>query len=129
MFATLSEAFTHPVYAGGDEFFQIGPFFCFFLLLCAVFFFSVFFFFFQAEDGIRDLIVTGVQTCALPISALLATRGLFSIDEPGARLLGAAAACALAMAAVSASVRWTGTAIVFAALPGEIGRASCRERV
>src|SRR5216683_558099 len=28
-----------------------------------------FFFFFQAEDGIRDLIVTGVQTCALPIFA------------------------------------------------------------
>src|SRR5690349_21990941 len=27
------------------------------------------FFFFQAEDGIRDLYVTGVQTCALPISA------------------------------------------------------------
>src|SRR2546430_13370327 len=27
------------------------------------------FFFFQAEDGIRDLTVTGVQTCALPISA------------------------------------------------------------
>src|SRR5690349_24198884 len=27
----------------------------------------VFFFFFQAEDGIRDLYVTGVQTCALPI--------------------------------------------------------------
>src|SRR5258708_23200419 len=35
------------------------------------FFFSVdlfFFFFFQAEDGIRDDLVTGVQTCALPIS-------------------------------------------------------------
>src|SRR3989440_1690931 len=29
---------------------------------------SYVFFFFQAEDGIRDLIVTGVQTCALPIS-------------------------------------------------------------
>src|SRR3989440_3183320 len=29
-------------------------------------------FFFQAEDGIRDLIVTGVQTCALPISPGLA---------------------------------------------------------
>src|SRR3712207_1480599 len=29
---------------------------------------SVFFFFFQAEDGIRDIGVTGVQTCALPIS-------------------------------------------------------------
>src|SRR2546430_9373445 len=28
------------------------------------------FFFFQAEDGIRDLTVTGVQTCALPISCL-----------------------------------------------------------
>src|SRR2546428_9395297 len=28
------------------------------------------FFFFQAEDGIRDLIVTGVQTCALPIYIL-----------------------------------------------------------
>src|SRR5256886_13467097 len=27
-------------------------------------------FFFQAEDGIRDLTVTGVQTCALPISPL-----------------------------------------------------------
>src|SRR6266700_7366247 len=27
-----------------------------------------FFFFFQAEDGIRDFHVTGVQTCALPIS-------------------------------------------------------------
>src|SRR2546430_7300631 len=30
----------------------------------------LFFFFFQAEDGIRDLTVTGVQTCALPISVL-----------------------------------------------------------
>src|SRR3712207_1500343 len=29
---------------------------------------STFFFFFQAEDGIRDIGVTGVQTCALPIS-------------------------------------------------------------
>src|SRR5687768_18011263 len=28
------------------------------------------FFFFQAEDGIRDVAVTGVQTCALPIFAL-----------------------------------------------------------
>src|SRR2546430_3681786 len=28
---------------------------------------GVMFFFFQAEDGIRDLTVTGVQTCALPI--------------------------------------------------------------
>src|SRR5206468_8583444 len=34
---------------------------------------SFFFFFFQAEDGIRDLIVTGVQTCALPISSIKST--------------------------------------------------------
>src|SRR5438552_10848364 len=34
-------------------------------------FLSYFFFFFQAEDGIRDDLVTGVQTCALPISSFL----------------------------------------------------------
>src|SRR2546429_2901412 len=34
------------------------------------------FFFFQAEDGIRDVAVTGVQTCALPISLELAQRVL-----------------------------------------------------
>src|SRR2546427_3112022 len=32
---------------------------------------SLFFFFFQAEDGIRDLTVTGVQTCALPICLMM----------------------------------------------------------
>src|SRR5579859_8274219 len=37
-------------------------FFFYFIVVCC------FFFFFQAEDGIRDLTVTGVQTCALPIS-------------------------------------------------------------
>src|SRR2546421_3149090 len=42
---------------------SVGSLYAFWLLLrmCVVFFF------FQAEDGIRDLIVTGVQTCALPI--------------------------------------------------------------
>ena len=34
------------------------------------YFYICFFFFFQAEDGIRDIGVTGVQTCALPISDL-----------------------------------------------------------
>src|SRR5690554_4708539 len=38
-------------------------YFFFFLFCCFLFFF----FFFQAEDGIRDADVTGVQTCALPI--------------------------------------------------------------
>src|SRR5205823_7603830 len=37
----------------------------FLFLLILIFMF--FFFFFQAEDGIRDKLVTGVQTCALPI--------------------------------------------------------------
>src|SRR5690606_33294703 len=58
--------------------------------------FIIFFFFFQAEDGIRDFHVTGVQTCALPISYYLdnisecdlpiftsytATGGLLSVIE------------------------------------------------
>ena len=47
-------------------------FVCLFLFLVLVLFFVFvcfyfFFFFFQAEDGIRDVAVTGVQTCALPI--------------------------------------------------------------
>ena len=52
-------------------------FFCFlfffflFVLFFLFFFFSFFFFFFKAEDGIRDVAVTGVQTCALPIWELL----------------------------------------------------------
>src|SRR2546427_8452961 len=42
------------------------------------------FFFFQAEDGIRDLTVTGVQTCALPISAKAAPSKLHSkVREEG----------------------------------------------
>src|SRR5690348_17764058 len=40
-------------------------------VLCLFIIFYVFFFFFQAEDGIRDGRVTGVQTCALPISGLI----------------------------------------------------------
>src|SRR3989440_2467962 len=37
--------------------------------ILALVLYTVFLFFFQAEDGIRDLIVTGVQTCALLISS------------------------------------------------------------
>src|SRR3712207_7059540 len=36
--------------------------------------FSLCYFFFQAEDGIRDIGVTGVQTCALPIFKILSNR-------------------------------------------------------
>src|SRR5699024_12216416 len=39
------------------------------LFLLVIFYVFVYFFFFQAEDGIRDRNVTGVQTCALPILA------------------------------------------------------------
>src|SRR2546427_13198920 len=49
--------------------------------MCTVYFY---FFFFQAEDGIRDLTVTGVQTCALPISAVGRCRRVGG----GATLLG-----------------------------------------
>src|SRR5437016_9353435 len=52
------------------------------LLFCVVFFF---FFFFQAEDGIRDWSVTGVQTCALPISTV---QERLSILAPISTLLG-----------------------------------------
>src|SRR2546422_8569071 len=53
----------------------------FFSLHCCLIFF---FFFFQAEDGIRDVAVTGVQTCALPIllAQPLAHRAVVGID-PG----------------------------------------------
>src|SRR2546426_6244294 len=43
-----------------------------------------FFFFFQAEDGIRDYKVTGVQTCALPI--FLAGRGNHTLESWRARV-------------------------------------------
>src|SRR3712207_7059454 len=39
----------------------------FIVFSCYLYYVIFFFFFFQAEDGIRDIGVTGVQTCALPI--------------------------------------------------------------
>ena len=51
------------------------------------------FFFFQAEDGIRDYDVTGVQTCALPICGLfhdwLRNPDAFSLRERGGVLIDA----------------------------------------
>src|SRR6266567_9095026 len=60
-------------------------------VLCALFLFKLVsscflvFFFFQAEDGIRDLTVTGVQTCALPIYPSCASCHS-KIDPPGLAL-------------------------------------------
>src|SRR5256885_8788621 len=42
----------------------------------------VFFFFFQAEDGIRDYKVTGVQTCALPIFSHSHSSGWSASSSP-----------------------------------------------
>src|SRR5690606_3025051 len=49
-------------------------------------------FFFQAEDGIRDFHVTGVQTCALPISHMTAVEGLIGggMEYPMITLIGGA---------------------------------------
>src|SRR5438067_12977734 len=66
--------------------------------------FAVCFFFFQAEDGIRDRNVTGVQTCALPIS--------WAVDAATTRWKGARPR--------KRPGTWTRS---------QIGRASCRERV
>src|SRR5688572_197799 len=72
-------------------------------------FFFLFFFFFQAEDGIRDLTVTGVQTCALPI--LAAELGLadspvlwHTVRLPIADLAGALATAAGVVATVAVDV-------------------------
>src|SRR5256885_3819185 len=59
---------------------------------------SILFFFFQAEDGIRDYKVTGVQTCALPISVQPVLLALFLVDlrllaplaDPGGNIDGGA---------------------------------------
>src|SRR2546429_4158383 len=86
------------------------------------------FFFFQAEDGIRDVAVTGVQTCALPIS---------NLQHFQARaLIGKAA---LVMRVPEKSNNGIGIEEPFQSLfrrehififvLKEIGRASCRERV
>src|SRR5690606_39731651 len=92
-------------------------------------------FFFQAEDGIRDFHVTGVQTCALPI--LVADRLGWAVLDSGAlyRLtalsvlrsgVNANDVDAVAQLARTLNVTFDGERIL---LDGkEIGRASCRER-
>src|SRR5438093_7493302 len=89
-------------------------------------------FFFQAEDGIRDWSVTGVQTCALPISPFPAAFDRFHMgiqDEAAHRfhveLLAAAALASAALIARSAPPAFPPPIQV----AGKIGRASCRERV
>src|SRR3712207_7945942 len=91
------------------------------------------FVFFQAEDGIRDIGVTGVQTCALPI---------YRTYHFGADVFGALVAYPATDGGVYdyrafvETVRAGGAVIVVVAdllslalLTPQIGRASCRERV
>src|SRR5256886_11055807 len=90
------------------------------------------FVFFQAEDGIRDLTVTGVQTCALPISIF--RQGPGWSDTRACARDGDQAARSLAPLEGLGRERSRG--IHKASCPAtrekrskEIGRASCRERV
>src|SRR5260221_6197893 len=89
----------------------------------------LFFFFFQAEDGIRYHCVTGVQTCALPISM-----------QPGAALPWDWYEGTIPSNVVIDETAYVETSFSFHLFRsqepvgvrigrGEIGRASCRERV
>src|SRR5258708_14941134 len=93
------------------------------------FFVRIFFFFFQAEDGIRDDLVTGVQTCALPISGgSLAAKSLNDLVAMAAGELRSLPGLSIVhLAGEEDRVR---IAAVYASHGmAEIGRASCRERV
>src|SRR5690606_39783196 len=83
-------------------------------------------FFFQAEDGIRDFHVTGVQTCALPIYPLALGDVLDNADDCGlaADLDGRTEDLDVDDGAVLAAA-----AALVAHRAVEIGRASCRESV
>src|SRR5437762_12287841 len=87
----------------------------------------VFFFFFQAEDGIRDTSVTGVQTCALPISLSGLVKRLFRVFVLGREPHAPQVPCQqteVRMAVAQESVR-PGLGEL---ATGEIGRASCKGR-
>src|SRR2546429_3583924 len=87
-------------------------------------------FFFQAEDGIRDVAVTGVQTCALPIFFLAQSVRKKSVCV---QLIVAQILPNISMKIVCAGLdgrihyRASGPPKLGAEV--EIGRASCRERV
>src|SRR2546430_9389799 len=88
------------------------------------------FFFFQAEDGIRDLTVTGVQTCALPISAhdAIVRPACRMAERPdGERDRERVAGVDGGEKADGGDAQADGVARERARI--EIGRASCRERV
>src|SRR5256885_5749997 len=88
-------------------------------------------FFFQAEDGIRDYKVTGVQTCALPISQVDAMGDYLAAARSGLKsaLLESGLYDDVAQAMVDTWTRSWFRNVGLRVLYVEIGRASCRERV
>src|SRR5207247_7540088 len=90
-------------------------------------------FFFQAEDGIRDPLVTGVQTCALPIC----TEVRFARAQPGRALSRRAERASepdLGTSGNGGRLRRCPGRAEMGTTPrraqgSKIGRASCRERV
>ena len=78
--------------------FNLYYYYYFFFCFC-----FVSFFFFQAEDGIRDIGVTGVQTCALPIS------GVWYIPTYGACVTQAF----LTVFAINSSTLWTAAMAIY----------------
>src|SRR5690348_17647776 len=108
------------------------PITCTYIFLFFVVYISVcsFFFFFQAEDGIRDGRVTGVQTCALPIYIRLSLVVVRSFDKVAwlqRNSGGITSAGRGSFAAPRRRVNQIASGCREARL--EIGRASCRERV
>src|SRR2546430_9145610 len=94
--------------------------------------------FFQAEDGMRDLTVTGVQTCAVPILAVKKDGGWLINGSKNFITHGIHADACVAFASNDRAKQSKGiTAFIFEkGMKGfapskkeKIGRASCRERV
>src|SRR5690606_39415313 len=94
--------------------------------------------FFQAEDGIRDFHVTGVQTCALPISI----NQVANTNWLGTGFAEITNLTPGGTAEINLTVQGTGgpftlyvafndsgSNVLPISFPSEIGRASCRERV
>src|SRR5256886_5813124 len=90
---------------------------------------SVFFFFFQAEDGIRDLTVTGVQTCALPIYRAPDAERHQQKEEDLLEPRDVAEDLARGHAIAALLNQCCFYRARSACINSEIGRASCRERV